>query len=411
MAISRPLLLTLIGAVLAAATFFAVTSARDASTSETAAVVPASETPATQAPKAEPAAAKLSADEVMKAAVSAPPVKSGRFDGSLSVSGSEQATIDVSGAFQLAGPQDMPKVEVEIRTSSGGKDVNAGFVSTGDKGYVVVDGTGYEFPADAWTQVVEARAAGDKAAAAPTAVLGAEAASWVRDVKDEGTETIDGVETRHVSATIDGAAAMRDIAKAAGGALPAGAQGAVKDAKVDAWVGADDRIVRRISAEMAVAGETLKLEFNLSEVNDPQTIAAPGKVSDDAPPAFAQGFTQGLSLTTGVPVKAIELPANDFPQRLDRAVADHKPAVLFFRQARGLDDQATAEAVRNLDRRTNVVVLTDDVRNADRYGKLVEDLGVTQAPSIVIVDRAGKARLIEGFVDSQTLLQDVSDAR
>ena len=46
--------------------------------------------------------------------------------------------------------------------------------------------------------------------------------------------------------------------------------------------------------------------------------------------------------------------------------------------------------MRELDRDTkNVVVLTDHVGNVDRYGSLVEDLGVNQAPSIVVVDRGG----------------------
>ena len=56
-------------------------------------------------------------------------------------------------------------------------------------------------------------------------------------------------------------------------------------------------------------------------------------------------------------------------------------------------------------------MLSDDVAAVDRYGKLVEDLGVSQTPSIVIIDRKGKARLIEGYVDSNTLTQAVSDAR
>jgi thioredoxin-related protein len=47
----------------------------------------------------------------------------------------------------------------------------------------------------------------------------------------------------------------------------------------------------------------------------------------------------------------------------------------------------------------------------DRYGKLVQDLGVSETPSIVIIDSSGKARLIEGYVDSDTLTQAVADAR
>ena len=56
--------------------------------------------------------------------------------------------------------------------------------------------------------------------------------------------------------------------------------------------------------------------------------------------------------------------------------------------------------MRAVDRRTKAVVLTDHVDAVDRYGKLVEDLGVTQAPSVVIIDRRGEARLIEGYVDT-----------
>ena len=54
--------------------------------------------------------------------------------------------------------------------------------------------------------------------------------------------------------------------------------------------------------------------------------------------------------------------------------------------------------------------LTDSVLNADRYGSLVEDLGVTRPP-IVLIDRNGKARLVEGYVDAESLVQVVADAR
>ena len=67
--------------------------------------------------------------------------------------------------------------------------------------------------------------------------------------------------------------------------------------------------------------------------------------------------------------------------------------------------------LRDVNRRTQALVLSDDVAAVDRYGQLVEDLGVSQTPSIVIIDQKGKARLIEGFVDSNTLTQAVSDAR
>ena len=62
-------------------------------------------------------------------------------------------------------------------------------------------------------------------------------------------------------------------------------------------------------------------------------------------------------------------------------------------------------------RDTKALTLTDSVLNADRYGSLVESLGVTQTPSIVLIDRNGKARLVEGYVDAESLVQVIADAR
>jgi thioredoxin-related protein len=85
--------------------------------------------------------------------------------------------------------------------------------------------------------------------------------------------------------------------------------------------------------------------------------------------------------------------------------------VIFFRNPSGLDDRAVAGSVRAVERSSNAVVLTDHVDAVERYGKLVEDLGVSQTPSIVLIDHAGDARLIEGFIDPQSLTQAVADAR
>jgi hypothetical protein len=243
----------------------------------------------------------------------------------------------------------------------------------------------------------------------------------VRKLEDEGNEQVDGVETQHISATVDAAAVLRDfsqLARRSGGAVPAlppNAVASIDHTTLDMWVATKDRIARRVSADIGVNGRTMKVDLRLSEVNDPQTIEFPEKVSQTLPAGLLGGaspaFTQGLSFATGAPAKTLELPTNNHPQRMNRAVGDHHEVVLFFHQRKGLDDQATAEAVRALDRTTRVLVLSDDVRNADRYGKLVEDLGVSQAPSIVIIDREGKARLIEGYIDAGSLVQEVSDAR
>jgi thioredoxin-related protein len=85
--------------------------------------------------------------------------------------------------------------------------------------------------------------------------------------------------------------------------------------------------------------------------------------------------------------------------------------VILFRNPRGLDDRAMGPVLRAADRRTQALILSDPVDAVERYGKLVEDLGVSQTPSVVIIDRSGKAQLLEGYVDSDTLTQAISDAR
>jgi hypothetical protein len=86
--------------------------------------------------------------------------------------------------------------------------------------------------------------------------------------------------------------------------------------------------------------------------------------------------------------------------------------VIFFENPRGLDDQAVDVSVRALKREAGkVVVLTDHVGNVDEYGSMVEDLGVNQTPAVVVIDSRGSARLIEGYVDRESLVQVVADAR
>jgi hypothetical protein len=299
----------------------------------------------------------------------------------------------------------------------------------------VRDEVGYQVPPKTWSaalaQISQGQAAGQ---AAPLQQLPFDPSTWVKDVKSEGSETIDGVETEHVSAELNAAAAVRDIVKAAeaqagqsqGATLPPGAlaqvEKSLKRADFDVYVGKQDSILRRMTAGvvLAVPGSgqaNVDFEVNVSDVNEPQVIEAPDKVSKALPRGdfgrFAQGFYSGLSLTTGTDVGALgAAPATNGHRRAERAVAGNRTVVLFFQNPRGLDDRATAISVRALQRNAkNVVVIRDDVRNVDRYGSLIEDLAVNQAPSVVVIDRGGSATLVEGYVDAQTLAQVVADAR
>jgi hypothetical protein len=247
-------------------------------------------------------------------------------------------------------------------------------------------------------------------------------------VKSEGTEQMDGVQVTHVSADVNSARAITDVAKAMDGTgqIPAGAEAqlakVIDDGHIEAWVG-DDQILRRVSLELSGKGDAgrsvdMNLQFELSNVNKPQEIDRPAKVRNTLPAGtfgqFATGFVGGLGNTVGVTPADLRLgvPVTNAHRKAERAVADNKKVVIFFQNPRALDDRAVADSVKSVDRRTkNVVVLTDDVRNVDRYGKLLENLGVTQAPAIVVIGRSGKASLVEGYVDGPSLAQVVADSR
>ena len=424
MAISRPFLLALIGLALLGATVFAVGNARKGSDDSAATV---EQTPDQAAPAPEPAA-PAEPQQVLSAAFSTDALKSASFDGRLALrSGGQRDAISVSGAFESAGPKEMPKADVQVRVDVQGFDGSGGFVTTGERAWFTRGGVGYAVPQEAWSKIVKGRENGTPPTA-KAAQLDVNPSSWLQNVKSEGTEQMDGVEVTHVSADVSSARAISDVVKAmdSTGAVPKNAEEQlakqIDDGHIEAWVG-EDKILRRASLDLSGKGAggravSMNLDFTLSNVNEPQQIEAPAKVRNALPSgAFGQlatGFVGGLGNAVGVTPDELRLgvPVTNSHVKAERAVAGHRKVVIFFQNPRALDDQAVAESVRSLDRRTKkVVVLTDDVRNADRYETLLEDLQVSQAPAIVVIGRSGKADLIEGYVDADTLVQVVADAR
>lgn len=98
------------------------------------------------------------------------------------------------------------------------------------------------------------------------------------------------------------------------------------------------------------------------------------------------------------------------PLKVARAFAKKQVVVLYF-GGPGSDDVLTAESVRSLRASAGrgVAVFMDKLSNLADYRRVVEGLDVSQAPSIVIVDRAKKAQVLEGFIDAGSLRQDVAD--
>ena len=315
---------------------------------------------------------------------------------------------------------DVPEFEVSAELTAPGQRFEGGFTSLGDKAFLTQGDTGWRVPDEVWSPVVEAVAKGG-GAQPQNLPLPVDPQSWIRDVESEGTETLDGVETTHVSASVDSERVVRDlfaVARATGRTLPDAAPvaNAVEDAEFDAWIGTNDRVVRRVTldVEFAERGE-MSFDLELTGVNEPQDIEAPANVSQGMPGGtfgqFAQGLMVGVSGVSGGQPLSLAALNSPNPRKAARAVADGKKVVILFQNPDGLDDREMRKVVRELDARTQAVVLTDHVDAVDRYGSMVEDLGVSQTPAVVLIDRTGEARLIEGYVDTDTLAQAVADAR
>jgi hypothetical protein len=103
--------------------------------------------------------------------------------------------------------------------------------------------------------------------------------------------------------------------------------------------------------------------------------------------------------------------AAGLPAGLARALARRDIVVLFFFQPGSADDAATARSVAAAGRHARrVSVFKAPLRNLGRYRRLIGELGVSQAPATVIVGRDRKARLLEGYVDERSLIQEVADS-
>jgi hypothetical protein len=416
MAISRPFLLLVLGTILLGATVFAVQNSRTAVDGDAVPAAVQSE-PAPAAPAAKDTSTP---QETLKQAFDLGQLDSAKFAARASFrSSSDSVTFALSGAFQTGAVNDIPEFDVDVRISVAGQKVDGGFVSLGDKAaYFTKGDTGWRVPEAVWAPFTDAAAAGG--AQSQPLPFEVHPETWVRDVKSEGTDEVAGVETDHVSATVDPRAVVKDIARAAGQngtALPGGdaATDSIKRAEFDVWVGSDDHLLRRASAEIVSAGGAITFDLRLSDVNKAQQIEAPADVRQGLPGGtlgeLASGIVSGIASVSGAEPVSIEALTSRKPQRAARAVRAHKKVVILFRNPQGLDDRAMAPVMRDVARRTGALVLTDHVDAVERYGKLVEDVGVSQTPSVVIIDRSGEARLIEGYLDSDTLTQAVADTR
>lgn len=237
-------------------------------------------------------------------------IRSGKADIQLRVDVSGDSSVrgpitaSISGPFQSVGSDQLPKFDMALEANAQGQGFRAGLTSTSDQLFVNFGGTSYEVPAQLLDQLKDSYRRSQQAGSSDQQMslksLGLDPLSWLQDPTVEGTETIGGVETDHISSQVDVNALLDDVDKilarvSAQGGLPTGQQipskippgdrsqieDAVKNASIDVWSGKDDHTLRKLTLalKVAVPREKTSLDLNLSieltDLNQPQSISAP----------------------------------------------------------------------------------------------------------------------------------------
>lgn len=217
-------------------------------------------------------------------------------------------------SLDLSGPFTRTDAALAVTVTIASSTLNLGLDRLAGQSYVGIEGTFYKLPANG--SVLGLKLPTPSAAAGATGpsgifgALGVDPASWISSPRDEGTVSIGGVDTEHLSAQLNVANILGSVTKLASGATGASSslgstltllQSAINTAKIDVYTGTADHIVRRVhlaidfsvpplaaGAVGGLTGGSLDVDATLTDVNQPQTIAAPANAQP------ASGLLNGL---------------------------------------------------------------------------------------------------------------------
>lgn len=215
--------------------------------------------------------------------------------------------LEATGVY-IAQEKSLPKLDIDLRIGSqeAGQTVESGFLSTGDRAFLKFGGEFYEQPQEDIARANRELAGSDPSGVGALSELGLDPRNWVVEARSEGEDEVGGVATEHVSARLDVRAVFADLNKlversgdAIGGVTPGTPQPltaeqldmvseVVENPAFDVYVGTDDDVIRRVSANVEVVvpeaqrervggieGGTLRISIELSKVNGDQQVDAP----------------------------------------------------------------------------------------------------------------------------------------
>jgi len=256
-------------------------------------------------------------------------IRSGRLDLTLRIDARGLPTLTgpvavrLSGPFQSQGNAQLPRFDFNLGIEGSGQSIQAGAVSTGDRGFVRFGGAAYALGDQLFRQFREgyaeqARCTEDREEGLSFRTLGIDPRRWLREAQDAGTEEVGGVEATHVRARVDVPRFLDDVNRVLGRTAGAGAATgdpcaeqrgrpaqpatpqqlsdaerreiarAIRDARIDVWSGEEDRTLRRLnvvlrlevpeerrSAANGLESGTVSFDLLLGALNEDQEITAP----------------------------------------------------------------------------------------------------------------------------------------
>jgi len=237
------------------------------------------------------------------------PIRSGNFDLDLKIEtngGDSPGSIEakLGGQFQSQAPDRFPQFDfdVSLRAESGSQTFSGsgGLTATADRAFVNIQGTEYTVPQALYDQFTATFAQlqsqnGSNPQVGLLQRLNIDLASWLTDLKNEGTEDVEGQKTIHISGKANVPQIVNDlktIARDAGqsvGNLNVSQLDQLKDTiqsgDVDVNTGETDKLLRRLGLSFDLepppgtpgAPDSLEFHFqlNLADVNKPQKVRAP----------------------------------------------------------------------------------------------------------------------------------------
>ena len=257
-------------------------------------------------------------------------VRSGRLDLNVRLNAKGLAqlqgpvSVRLSGPFESTKPRELPRFDFSLALSAQDQNIQAGAVSTGDKGFLRFQDQAYDIGEDLLKQFRDGYAEqakcteeqGDKGGGVSFRSLGVDPRRWLRDAERVGEEEVGGADTIHIASGIDVPRFLEDINRVLSrtdvqqrqadpcnteqGDRPAPQSRqlseadrkqiaeAIKDARLDVWTGKDDKIMRRMNVELrfdvpqerrrnarGLQSGDIRFDLTLGGVNEEQRISAP----------------------------------------------------------------------------------------------------------------------------------------